>query len=239
MFNIPLLQHTRATIALIFSLALLVTPRDAAAATIVSNLGTATDGSAYINPSYIPGPPPTFTPNVTKVAVSFTTGTTAKQLQSVMLNELGTSGNPPMILSVFSDVSSAPGVIVGSPLEAVSPFNNNGIDGFYEFASSSGVLLDAATTYWLVASMATLAPGQGYLHLTTDGAQTSSDGWSIGDQAYADLGESFPWHSIGGGYTLQLSMDAIDVVAAPEPSRVLLLLGGLGAVITRRRRQTA
>jgi hypothetical protein len=162
----------------------------------------------------------------------FTTGTSATFLDEItleMASAFATGGG--FQLSLFSDNVGAPGVDLGVTF---SGSTNPATAGQYSYTPTSSFTLLASTSYWVVATVPHVSPPDRYYRwLDTENLSESGEpGWSIGASVFWDFvgGSHTAW--IGSGRSLLFSVEA---TAVPEPSLSLLLLGGCGALLLRRR----
>lgn len=164
------------------------------------------------------------------VMQSFTTGSSATLLQSIVLDMDAGSGSG-FSLALYSAGVNAP----GSLLETLSGSTAPTVDTTYSFTSGSSIVLSANTTYWWVTSVEPLG-GSFSTALTPFSSATSDSGWSIGEGYWTiQSGDSFDSLSSFGGRSFKF---AVATSAIPEPSTYAAFagLGALGFVISRRRR---
>lgn len=208
-------------------LMLAAAPREAAAATVVSNLGNSTD--ALYGVIFSSGIGLGF-----ERANAFTTGSTAMILDSVTLDmDVAYDNGGGFKVSLYSTITGLPGTDLGVTFTGDTTPDTAGL---YTYTASAFTLA-ASTTYWLVASVPQLAPDKDYAwNVTNDLSQTGDPGWSIDANASRFFLSGVPgsWSS-NASEALKFSVQA-SAAAAPEPSRALLLMGGVLGVALRRRR---
>lgn len=164
------------------------------------------------------------------IASDFRTGTGTSTVTGLTL-ALTRLFNPDVVTaSIYTDVSSLPGASLGSFSSITVPGGLSFVTANYT-ASTAGISLAANTNYWLVLTRNTSI---GVPSNTANGV----DGGSVFNTVSAtqwkqsfDGGSS--WSNSSSGNFIY-SLDGTVVV--PEPSRALLLLGGLGMMACRRRR---
>lgn len=179
---------------------------------VVSNLGESSSGSM------------TFSGN-NWLAASFTTDNLEYTLNSVTLSlDSPLSSSVTVTLRIFADGSGAP---TGSALETFTPvtFSSGGNKTF----SSTGLDLNANSTYWLAAS------GTGSIPVwfaTTSTVQTGN--WTIGDNGLTS-------NNGGGNWTTSPNIGkfSIDASPVPEPAPAALMLLAMGCFAVFRFRKIA
>lgn len=198
-------------------------------ATVLSNLANAPANNLYVNDQDVSG-----TRYGLNVAAGFTTGSTAMQLESVILNMAASAGGGVFTVSLYSNASGLPGSDLGVTFTGS---NNPTAAGQYTYTAST-FTLGANTDYWLVASVSHAAPDKTFFWRYTD--DTSAAGlpdWSVaGQNAY----ESFT-DGVSSGWALDdgvnIPMFSIQTATSvPEPTRTMLVFLGLGISCCWRRR---
>jgi hypothetical protein len=159
---------------------------------------------------------------VNAAAQSFTTGGTAETLSGVTLALLGGAGA--VDVSLFADSSGLP----GSSLLSLGTLTPTG-GGFADYTATGSFALAADTTYWVVVDYLG-AQSWGYTDTTAStgtgilGAWSSSvDGGATWTGPYNLADDPFPYLLAVGATT-------------PEPSGLVLLLAGIGAMLLFQRR---
>ena len=163
-------------------------------------------------------------------ATSFTTGANAGgyTLTGATFSFAAASNSPSNFEArIYDDNSGEPGNSLGAltgdlPLTA----------GNHAF-STTGISLSANTTYFVVATSTDTGINRFRQNLTASGTETSSDGWTIGNQAHVlteDQGAS--WQNEGG----QSLMFSISATPVPEPHEYAMFVGlGLMGFVAARR----
>jgi hypothetical protein len=185
----------------------------ALAQTMVSNLDATVNGTSN-------------TASNQTLANSFTTGASATNLSSVTLFMANNTGGSGFAVNLYSDGSGAP----GSALESLSGPGAPSTNGNYNY-TSAGTLLNANSTYWIVATSSVDHFGWGQTSSTTE---TSSSGWTIGDVGLASTNGGASWIT----NTSNVQMFSVSTTAIPEPGTYAALAGvvALGFAAWRRRR---
>lgn len=200
----------------------------------VSNLGNSVDAFLYVNDL-------TSGPNRVgqDLANSFTAGSTV-MLDSIRVNFAG--GFDPngtgFSAALYSDAGgTAPGTLLAT---LTGPDPHAG--GLYSYIPTAPIQLVSGTQYWAVFSAVYGAPDEQFpITVTVDPSETGLSGWSIGNYTQLDTrtvtnGVPGAWNPQAVGGVLQFE---VNTSAVPEPSRMLLLASGFGALfMTRRRRST-
>ncbi len=205
-----------------------------ASVTAVSNLNNSVDAYLFVND---------LTSGGNRVgqdlANSFTAGSTV-MLDNIRVNFA--SGFDPsgtgFSAALYSDAGgTAPGTLLAT---LTGPDPHAG--GLYSYTPTVATQLVSGTKYWALFSAVYGAPDEQFpITITADTSDTGLSGWSIGDYNNLNLrtvtnGVAGAWHNNAAGGVLQFE---VNTSAAPEPSRMLLLASGFGALfMTRRRRRT-
>ena len=204
------------------------------ATVMVSNLANSLDGYDHVDYTTSSGAGQT-------LANDFTTGSTIVSLDDIKVNFFGgyDASGTGFKAALYSDQGpAAPAGGAGSFLADLIGSDPHG-GGIFAFTPTSAILLAANTRYWAVFSALNSSPDKDFpISFTNNTSQTGASGWSIGDHyAALQVTNGVPntgvWNYAATGTALNF---AVDASAAPEPSKVLLLLGGLGGLIIRRRR---
>lgn len=194
----------------------------------VSNLGTGIFG-------YLPVHYTTSTGDIR--ANSFTTGTSATQLDSVTLDMFAAptptpSGN--FSVSIYSYSASGPSTLLASLTGEENPANEQ------QYTYNAGTLLTLAanTTYFVVARVPQTSPNKSYAWTeASDGTETGASGWSIGDKSWYSSNAGSSWVQLIAS-PARFSVQASDISAVPEPGVMLplpvLLASGLMLRLRRR-----
>jgi len=203
----------------LLSLAILIPP--AGAVTYLSSLGVPNEGGYGIGTNWL--------------AQSFQTGTNSGgySLNSITLLMDGTIGSPTgFALRVYSNVC----VVPGAPLEILAGNSDPQVyDALYSYTSSN-LLLQPTTTYWLVASATTPS----YVWSATHAQNyTSADGWhldTVGNSraVYDPVKQKWTAASVTTFGTTKFIVDATPV---PEPGSGALAALGLSCLGWLGRRQ--
>ena len=168
----------------------------------------------------------------TEIAAAFTTGSDVSSLYSVQAEvnpSFAVTGVPitrtavGYVAMLYSDVSGAPGSLLGSANGLGNPSSDNVLVTFSPFTNT----LAADTTYFLV--IKNFNPYYiGGWDSTTSLTQSSPDGWTI----------STGYEVMGDSTVLTTSTPLFSIETTPEPGT--LALGALGAAaFWRLRRKTA
>jgi hypothetical protein len=201
----------------------------------VSNLGNTVDAYHLVNDLQV---------GANRVgqdlANSFTAGSTV-MLDSIRVNFAG--GYDPtgtgFSAALYSDAGgTAPGTLLAT---LTGPDPHGG--GLYSYIPTTQTQLSSGVTYWAVFSAVYGAPDKEFpITVTVDPSETGLPGWSIGNYTQLDTrtvtnGVPGAWSPQAVGGVLQFE---VNTSAVPEPSRMLLLASGFGAMFwTRRRRKAA
>lgn len=190
-----------------------------AATTAVSNLGESIDfGSGLIFP----------------FATSFTTGASGSWLlDSVDLSvaRFSGEGTGTVGVSIYDESGIIPDTNLTGEQTVTVPL---GISTQSFDFSSSGLVLQASTTYWVVARQVGSSETTLNLNQTLSESETATlAGWSIGDFALLDPASNNTWGSINDDPFLF----SVAVNPVPEPGSLMLIgFGALGLLPRRRRR---
>ncbi len=191
--------------------------QSSSAATMVSNLGNKNAG--VLNVRFLD-------PNGEIRAVTFTTGATATQLDSVTLDMqvAGVTGGG-FGVSIYGYSVTGPSGLLAS----LSGSSNPATAGAYTYTDGSSLTLAANTTYFVVASVPQTSPDKSYAWSNTEETtETSSSGWSIGNRSWYRENGGSSWTQLDFDATGQMSIQAS---AIPEPGVMLplpvLLASGL------------
>lgn len=215
----PMPVRLAATLALVLSAA-----QAASAATVFSNLGESTLlGEGPSNTSL-------------RMATDFLTDASASTITGATLSMLSanTSFANTYTVSLFADNGAdAPGALVGTFDPFTVPANTSGLSN--HTAVSTGINLAANTAYWVVLQLNHAGSGNlsGWALTTSQATDAGSVFTTIPATSVMwsfDAGASYGSHT-DGNYQFSLESSAV-----PEPSRALLLLGGLACAFLRRRR---
>lgn len=212
-------------------------------AIIIGNLAAynTTDTGTTTGINYSPGNGTTTFPGYGSKAVSFTMGSTAYTVDSVVLRltDVGASGTDAPTVSIYqaNGGGTAPSAtLIGS---FINPTFTSTASTNYTFNASGLITLAAGTTYFLtVQQLITTGPDYGFIWdngggtantntiPTGTGATNGVATFGGGPAATAINSSSsrFNWYQLNG-------------TAIPEPSAALLALGGI-ALVTRRNRRS-
>ncbi len=173
------------------------------------------------------------------LANSFTAGSTV-MLDSIRVNFAGgfDSSGTGFSAALYSDAGgTAPGTLLAT---LTGPDPSAG--GLYSYIPTAPIQLVSGTQYWAVFSAVYGAPDEQFpITVTANTGETGLPGWSIGNYTQLDTrtvtnGVPGAWNPQAIGGVLQFE---VNTSAVPEPSRMLLLASGFGALfMTRRRRRT-
>lgn len=158
-------------------------------------------------------------------AQGFTVGASDMVLNTV--DVLLTAGDPQnaFFVDLYSNVGGSPGTL----LETLSGNSNPGASGTYTF-SSTGSALSANTSYWIVQG---LGAGGDFQYWNEENSTSPEVGTSIGAKFSLDAGSNW---SLQSGHTMQMVVNG--TIAAPEPSRALLIFFGIAGFFMKRRRSS-
>ena len=201
---------------LAISLALLPT---FVSAQIVSNLGEVLSTIFNVSNTFV-------------ISNAFTTGSNVGgyTLDSATVNLFNISGSPgDLVVGIHSASGSDPGGLL-EDLAGADP----GAGGNHTF-TSTGLTLDADTTYFIQLSSPSSVPGNSYLwSFTSSDNETSSDGWAIADVGRISNDSGGTWSNAGGSSSGRFSIQATPV---PEPHEYAMFVGlGLVVFVGARRR---
>jgi hypothetical protein len=197
------------------------TSRVAALAGMVLFAALAVNGAPILIVSNLTETPAGVDGDVNAEGQSFITGGTATTLQDVVLELLG--GNGAVDVALFSDNSGLP----GSSLLSLGTLTPTG-SGYADYTAAGTYALAADTTYWVVAndlgsSSWGFTASAAYSGTGTLGSLTNSqDGGADWLGPYAPTAENEPY---------LLEVDAGTTTATPEPSGLVLMLTGIGAML--------
>lgn len=165
-------------------------------------------------------------------AQSFTTGSSATYLNSISIFfQSGGTGNG-FSVDLHSGTSANPGTLLAPLSGSTAPT----AAGNYPFTPTGQLTLSSNTTYWWVASVPADSGQIGFnIGSTASNAETSPDGWTIGD--------TFRQQPISGGWNAAAGslMFKVNVSAIPEPSTYAAFFGvtAFAFAIHRRKRRTS
>jgi hypothetical protein len=203
----------------------MTTSRATALGCILMFAGLAASGTPIVIVSNLAAPPAGLDiGGLNAGAQSFTTGGTAATLQDIELDLLGSGGA--VDVSLFSDNSGLP----GSSLLSLGTLTPTG-SGYGDYNATGTYALAADSTYWVVVDyLGTPSWGwtdsTAYIGTGTLGTLTNSyDGGTTWNPAFPPTP---PYPS--NPYILK-----VDAAATPEPSDLVLILTGIGAVLLVRR----
>jgi hypothetical protein len=192
------------------------------AATVVSNLANAPNGSqGVLAEPHIPVFPGPYIDRQS-LAQSFTTGTNLLQLGVITIEFVGGLGGGGFHASLHVDAAGVPSETPLAPLAGDDNPNRSGLIGY---SPTAPIMLLPDTKYWVVAATDFVPPRSEYdLAVTQDQTETGFPGWSLGNSFFArqingnvDSG----WVDSGGSGALKIS-----IAAVPEPSEVASSLAG-------------
>lgn len=141
----------------------------------------------------------------------------------------------PLVFSIYTDSGNQPGTAVGQLTTGTAPTTA----GVYSFTPTASIVLDSATTYWIVAS--TSGASRYDWSLSQSLGFSAQDTWSIDESdftlAYSEnAGTSWDVYAADGG--IGPALFAISATPVPEPSAPALLLGAATVALTLRSRRT-
>lgn len=141
-------------------------------------------------------------------AASFKTGDTTASLVSVSVSMDPRHQFSPgdFNLALYNDAGGSP----GSSLTTLSGNNNPFSEAIYTYTNQTPLVLSANTTYWVVASSATIDTAAFQWILTFSSNVDSGSFWTMGA---ADLDQGRGWEPIGAGYFPEFSITVTD----PQP----------------------
>jgi hypothetical protein len=193
------------------TIAVVLCPARSMAATIFSQTGTP-DGSYTETSSEF-------------WSQSFTLGGSPMVLTTVDVLLSGGAPSGQFFVDLYSNNSGAP----GSFLEALSGNNDPQTAGTYTF-NSTGSLLSANTTYWVVQG---ISSGGGFEYWNEENNNSPEVGSSIGAEYSFDSGASW---NLQPGHSMQMVVNG--TVAVPEASTIWpMLAGAFGSLLLVRRRR--
>lgn len=164
------------------------------------------------------------------MGMSFTTGAVASTFESIIapLGEINFQGDVTVTGRLYTDAAGVPGTLLTN-----GDLTQHAVSGFaltdYSFAPQSGTVnLLALTTYWFTLETAGGTIG---LNWSSTGStnQTSSVGWTIGDQrAYYDTGMG-AWQNSPTIHQFEVyaTLDGASGGQAPLPGVLWLLAAGV------------
>lgn len=156
-------------------------------------------------------------------ASTFTVGAISYSLTSLELG-LGISATGPLDVILAADAGGSP----GATLETISLNLNAGADTLAFAAASGSTMLDANTTYWVIADAKGSFDGAWRFNTTGDTGLTAGRSAPVNSTAYG------PWNLRPDDerYALRVQGNVV-----PEPASVVLLLLGFGlAALGHRKR---
>lgn len=149
-------------------------------------------------------------------ASSFTVGADSYYLTSLELG-LGVSSAGPLDVILAADAGGAP----GAALETISL--NLNADGLALASASGNTVLDANTTYWVIADARGNFDGSWRFNDTGDVGLTAGRSASVGSFAYG------PWNLRPDDERYALRVQG-DLIPIPEPATIALMVCGAGMV---------
>lgn len=214
-----------------FALALLVGLAGSLRATViaVSNLGQPTASTTYAIGKSVPA-------FDFQAGVSFTTGATALDLESVTLSFFSRNG-----LATDFNVSLYSGLTAAGPSGLLTTFAGNSTPsaGLETYTPNAPTTLLANTTYWLVESSVLTAPLTGFSLVGTNSLAEDAGGlpgWSIGDSRMVTNNGGASWFAASPtSGVLKFSVQGASTVPDTGATALLLALSLLGLVGAKRR----
>lgn len=147
---------------------------------------------------------------------------------------LADDSTAPLVFSIYTDSGNQPGTAVGQLTSGTAPT----IAGVYSFAPTASIILDSATTYWIVAS--TTGTARYNWSISQSFGFSAEDTWSV-DGSDFTLGYSenagTSWDIYAADDGIGPALFAISATPVPEPSAPALLLGATTLALTLRRRK--
>lgn len=152
-------------------------------------------------------------------ANSFTTNNQAYLLDAVSIKVFFSNPGGNFVLSIYDDGTFDPGASIATLIGPTSPGA-----GTHTYSPGSPVLLDANSTYWVVAEDTVNA---GNYFWTTTGDLSETGPGTIGDYASRSMDHGQTWSSSTFQSAVLFQVDGTPI---PEPNGCLLLLLGMGIV---------
>jgi hypothetical protein len=196
--------------------------------TAVSDLGTSDAVNDYAA-SYFYYDPVNHTTDSQTFAQSFTTGANPVALASVTLqihNAIGLlvdAGG--FTVSLYSDSAGVPDALLAELAGNDTPK----VDGPYTYTAPPASLLDATTTYWIVAAVSQNLPDKGYAWApASDLSETGLPGWSMGAYGYLRLSNGVGSWLPHTDTKLKMAVTIVDKTPADQIHDLITLVESLG-----------
>ncbi len=153
-------------------------------------------------------------------------------LSAFILEDIGAEPNKAKIIAEF-------GLNAASTTVAETPGGVNAVQLIFDMPRGSAGVMEPGKNYWVVAGVTDVnhnaATGQqmGLMHWYWASSYiTSADGWTVDPWLSISNTNGVDWSSFSGSpYVFGMT-----TIVVPEPSRAVLMLAGLLAVLSRRRR---
>ncbi len=190
-------------------------------------LTTSNLAQSRVDPDYVFRRNGFFGEEIFSYGSAFTTGNLSSTLASISIALAAGSSGSGFTVTVNQFAPGGPGAV----LETLSGLSNPSSAGTFSY-TSSGLVLDANSTYAIVVSVSAPSYGSFNVHRTVSNGDTGSAGWSVYDTGYQYYdGE---WHADPAKV-----VSSVTASAVPEPSTWAAIVGAcaLGATVLMRRQR--